>query len=61
MHFRIKPEILRKIREKKIGKLEALSDLAELELEEGETDAIDGIKKVRIIVEDEVEVEKTTP
>jgi hypothetical protein len=46
---------------KKIGKLEDLSDLAELELEEGETAAIDGIKKVRIIVEDEVEVEKTTP
>ena len=33
---------------KKIGKLEDLSDLAKLELEEGETAVIDGIKKVKI-------------
>ena len=44
---------------KKIGKLEDLSELAKLELEEGETIVIDGIKKVRIIIEEEVE--KTAP
>jgi hypothetical protein len=44
---------------KKIGKLEDLSEIAKLELEEGETVVIDGIKKVRIIIEEEVE--KTAP
>jgi len=43
---------------KKIGKLEDLSEIAK-ELEEGETVVIDGIKKVRIIIEEEVE--KTAP
>ena len=40
---------------KKIGKLENLSELAKLELEEGETVVIDGIKNVRINIEEEVE------
>ena len=44
---------------KKIGKLEDLSEIAKLELEEGETVVIDGIKKVKIIIEEEVE--KTAP
>jgi hypothetical protein len=44
---------------KKIGKLEDLSEIAKLELEEGETVVIDGIKKVRIIIEEKVE--KTAP
>ncbi len=44
---------------KKIGKLEDLSEIAKLELDEGETVVIDGIKKVRIIIEKEVE--KTVP
>jgi hypothetical protein len=46
---------------KKIEKLEDLADLAKLELEEGETAVIDGIKKVRIIIEEEEEVEKMAP